>query len=202
MRRSTSFSQHPADSGTGQAMTDETLMLAVKAGNLDQLSGLFERYHRPLFGFFYRLLRDRAAAEDLVQDVFVRVLKYRHTFQERTSFKAWVFHIARNSRLDFARKHPGTDGIPDDEAMPAVEPGPDIGFGNRQEVALLHQALQRLPADKRELIILARYRDMNYQQLAAVMEIDEGAIRVRLHRAIRQLADIFHELRGTTRHAL
>ena len=202
MRRSTPFSQRPVDSGTAQAMTDETLMLAVKAGNLDQLSGLFERYHRPLFGFFYRLLRDRTAAEDLVQDVFVRVLKYRHTFRERTSFKAWIFHIARNSRRDYARRHPGTDRPGDDEDTPADEPGPDIGFENREEVALLQQALRRLPADKRELIILARYREMNYQQLAAVMEIDERTIRVRLHRAIRQLGDIFHELRGTTRHAL
>ena len=103
---------------------------------MDRLSDLFERYHRPLFGFFHRLSRDRTAAEDLVQDVFVRVLKYRHTFQEETSFKAWVFHIARNSRRDFARKHPGTDRIHDDEAMPAGEPGPDIGLENGQETAL------------------------------------------------------------------
>jgi len=82
----------------------------------------------------------------------------------------------------------------------------DAGVGAQlekdDETALLRRALSRLSADKRELIILARYRGMSYEELAALMEVDQGTVRVRLHRAIRQLGDVFHELRGTTRHAL
>jgi RNA polymerase sigma-70 factor (ECF subfamily) len=183
------------------ALTDEALMLAVQGGDVDRLSSLFERYHRQLFAFFYQMLRDRSAAEDLVQDVFVRVLKYRRTFQPETSFKAWIFHIARNSRHDFVRKHPPAGGTVDD-AMASFDAGVGAQLEKDDETALLRRALSRLSADKRELIILARYRGMSYEELAALMEVDQGTVRVRLHRAIRQLGDVFHELRGTTRHAL
>src|SRR5688572_26939729 len=132
-------------------------MLAVKDGDLDSLSGLFERYHRPLFGFFYRILDDRAAAEDLVQDVFVRVLKYRHTFRGHGSFEAWLFHIARNARRDSTRRHPAVDRLDEEIAIATTSPGPGTRYEQREEVALVREALRRLPADKRELIVLSRY---------------------------------------------
>jgi RNA polymerase sigma-70 factor (ECF subfamily) len=73
---------------------------------VDRLAMLFDRHHRALFGFFYRMTGDRPAAEDLVQEVFVRVLKYRAAYREQGSFKAWLFRIARNARHDFASHHP------------------------------------------------------------------------------------------------
>jgi RNA polymerase sigma-70 factor (ECF subfamily) len=185
-----------------KVVTDEALMLAVQNGEIERLSVLFDRYHRQLFGFFYQLLRDRSAAEDLVQDVFMRVLKYRHTFQKQTSFKAWIFQIARNSRHDFARKHPDAERMRDDVALRSSDAAIDIQLERDDDVALLRRALAQLSPDKRELIILARYRELSYRHLADLMDLDEGAVRVRLHRAIRQLADIFHQLRGTTTHAL
>ena len=85
-------------------LTDELLMRAVRAGDCGQLSGLFERYHAPLFDFLCRTTGDRAAAEDLVQDVFVRILKYRHTYRDDSCFETWLFRIARNARADFFRR--------------------------------------------------------------------------------------------------
>jgi RNA polymerase sigma factor (sigma-70 family) len=184
---------HPPDT-----VTDEALMLAVKNGDVDGLSVLFERHHRPLFGFFYRMLGDRAAAEDLVQDVFVRVLKYRHTFRPQFSFEPWLFQIARNARRDFARNLRAMVHLDDDLEVEAPAPGPGARFEQQQDAALLRKALGRLPADKRELIVLSRYRGMDYAQLAALLDADAGTIRVRLHRAIRQLGEIFCQLQRST----
>jgi RNA polymerase sigma factor (sigma-70 family) len=182
--------------------TDEALMVAVRDGDLDCLTALFERYHRPLFGFLYRMTGSRATAEDLVQDVFVRVLKYRKTYRETGSFEAWLFHIARNTRHDFARKHPAMESISDDMDMAATGPSPGLRLEQHEDAALLKDALSRLPADKRELIILVRYRGLTYAELGTLMGADAGTMRVRLHRAIRQLADIFGQLRGSAPHAL
>ena len=173
-------------------------MSAVKEGDLDRLSVLFERYHRPLFGFFYRVLGDRATAEDLVQDVFVRVLKYRHTFRPPGTFEPWLFQIARNARRDFTRSHRVMDTLEEDLQVPATAPGPGARFEQQEDAALLKEALRRLPPNKRELIVLARYRGMDYEQLGALMNADVGTMRVRLHRAIRQLGDIFCQLQGST----
>src|SRR5579872_1362844 len=91
--------------------TDEQLMLAVRNGDVGQLAVLFDRHHRLLFDFFAKLTGSRAVAEDLVQDVFFRILKYRETFRDESRFKAWMFHIARNARIDYYRKH-HTDILP------------------------------------------------------------------------------------------
>src|SRR5947207_15561366 len=85
-------------------MTDEALMLAVRNGDVAKLGTLFERYHVALFDFLCRTTGDRTAAEDLVQDVFVRILKYRHTYPDDSCFETWLFRIARNARADFFRR--------------------------------------------------------------------------------------------------
>ena len=182
-----------------EIVTDEALMRAVRQGDLDSLSRLFERHHRPLFGYLYRMAGDRVTAEDLVQDVFVRVLKYRHTFRNEHSFERWLFQIARNVGRDFAGGRFTTEVLDDDMEIETGEPGPGAAFERREDAALVRQALRRLPADKRELIVLSRYRGMTYDQLAELLQAEAGTIRVRLHRAIRQLGDILCELRGGAR---
>ena len=80
-------------------------MLKVKDGNLDKLGLLFERYKKPLFGFFYNMNKDAELSEDLVQNVFLRILKYRYLFRGEGDFKTWMFHIARNVMNDHYRKN-------------------------------------------------------------------------------------------------
>src|ERR1043166_6427783 len=96
--------------------TDENLMLAVRNGDVSKLGVLFDRHHRSLYDFFIRLTGLRAAADDLVQDVFFRILKYRKTFRDESWFKAWMFHIARNARIDYYRSHQGEANLEDDLA--------------------------------------------------------------------------------------
>jgi RNA polymerase sigma factor (sigma-70 family) len=82
-------------------MTDEALMRAVRDGDVARLGTLFERHHGAVFDFLARMTGNRAAAEDLTQDVFVRILKYRNSLRDEGSFETWLFRIARNARADY-----------------------------------------------------------------------------------------------------
>jgi len=77
-------------------------MLDVRGGDLGKLELLFDRHHRALFRYFLHLTSNRAVSEDLVQEVFLRILKYRHTYQPETRFCAWMFQVGRNVHMDHA----------------------------------------------------------------------------------------------------
>src|ERR1041385_4800798 len=94
-------------------VTDEELMLAVRNGDLERLGVLFERYQHRLFGFGYWMLDDRVAAQDIVQEVFVRVLKYRQKYRDSGPFESWIFQITRNACSDFSKKHPSMCSVDD-----------------------------------------------------------------------------------------
>jgi RNA polymerase sigma factor (sigma-70 family) len=176
-------------------VTDELLMRAVRAGDCAQLGRLFERYHAPLFDFLYRTTGDRAAAEDLVQDVFVRILKYRHTYRDDSCFETWLYRIARNTRADYFRRRKASPGANQDADEPvASEPDPSQQLEQSSQAALLRRALMQLPDDKRELLVLARYRGMRYEQIGALLDIEVGAVKVRVHRAMKQLRELFDQL--------
>src|SRR5689334_19114732 len=100
--------------------TDEKLMLAVRGGDLSKLGVLFDRYHRVLFDFFNRLTGNRTVSEDLVQEVFFRILKYRATFRNDSAFRTWIFRIARNARVDHFRSQ-GQREIYSGDDEPACE---------------------------------------------------------------------------------
>src|SRR5918999_1882703 len=98
-------------------------MRAVRDGDIGQLGVLFERYHGPVFDFLSRMTGDRLAAEDMVQDVFMRILKYRGTFRDEGSFETWLYRIARNARADYFRHRPPVDPL-DEATFDRPEPGP------------------------------------------------------------------------------
>src|SRR5690242_5577537 len=85
--------------------SDENLMLDVRNGDVAKLGILFDRHHRTLLNFFFRMTGRKTVAEDLAQEVFFRILRYRNTFRDQSCFLAWMFHIARNARVDYLRKH-------------------------------------------------------------------------------------------------
>lgn len=170
-------------------------MRAVRDGDASQLGGLFERYHLALHDFLCRMTGNAAVAEDLVQDVFLRVLKYRATFRDEGQFDTWLYRIARNARADYFRSRRPTESI-DDAAMdlPQHADAPSDVIDRERDVARLRRALLLLREDRRELIVLARYRAMKHEQIADLLGIQVGAVKVRLHRAIQELRTIFLEL--------
>ncbi len=172
-------------------MTDEELMSQVRNGVGEMLGVLFERYHVPLFNFYTKLTGDRTMSEDLVQEVFFRILKYRHSYRVDTPFRAWMYQIARNARLDHLRKRrPETSWEP--EMSPAVAPTDTAQ--QSQEAALLHKALLQISEDKREVLVLSRFQDLKYEEIAQMLGCEVGTVKTRVHRALQELREIFHHL--------
>jgi RNA polymerase sigma-70 factor (ECF subfamily) len=174
---------------------DELLMFEVRDGDLAKLGVLFERHHRTLYNFFLRLTSDRLASEDLVQEVFLRILKYRHTYRGETSFGAWMYRIARNVRADHFRKPKREIRIQEDEQEPiSLEFNASENMEHEQEVDLLHQALNNLTDDKREVLLLSRFQNLKYEEIAEMLGCAVGTVKARVHRAIKDLRQNFLEL--------
>ena len=172
-------------------------MLSVRDGDVGQLGVLFDRYHGMLFDFFCRMLNNRTAADDLVQDVFFRILKYRRTYRDDSHFTTWMFHIARNARFDHFKKHRAEVLFPEEGFdLPGRGPFPSQQFEKEQETVMLKKAIQKLPDEKRELLILARYQELKYEQISDLLGVDVGTVKVRVHRAVKELREIFLKLSG------
>jgi RNA polymerase sigma factor (sigma-70 family) len=171
-------------------------MLAVRDGEISKLGDLFERYHRPLYGFFYRLTGERTLSEDLVQQVFYRIMKYRHTYQDEGKFSAWMYHLARRVLADHFRRHKPTailepeelDRVPDD-ASDAVEQ-----TARADDLRLMQKAFHLLPVDEREILTLHRFQHLAHQEIARLLDCSVSAAKVRLHRALKTLRDKYQRL--------
>jgi RNA polymerase sigma factor (sigma-70 family) len=174
--------------------TDESLMLSVRNGEVDHFGVLFERHHDRLFSFFYRMTADPPASEDLTQEVFVRMLKYRGSFGEDSEFRAWMYQIARNVRADHFRKRVAETGLPVETR--AHERPASVQFERDEELSVLQRALLALPEDKREILILSRYEEMKYEAIAALLQIEVGTVKVRVHRALRELRAVYLRMSG------
>jgi RNA polymerase sigma-70 factor (ECF subfamily) len=143
------------------------------------------------------LTSDRAMSEDLVQDVFFRILKYRHTYQPETSFRAWMYQIGRNAYLDEIGKRKPEIGLPDHVVeLAAGEPSADRQLESKQDAALVRRALAALPREKREVLVMSRFMDLKYDEIASVLKCEVGTVKVRVYRALRELGDRFYALGG------
>jgi RNA polymerase sigma factor (sigma-70 family) len=176
-------------------VSDEALMRAVREGDLARLGPLFDRYHLSLFEFLSRMTGHRDVAEDLVQEVFLRVLKYRATYRDDARFETWVFRIARNTRADYFAKRNIVEPL-SEEAMesPDETPGPEGQLEQEHDSARLRSALLSLREDRRELIVLARYQGMKHEAIAELLGVDSGTVKVRIHRALKELREIFLQM--------
>src|SRR5437868_2154456 len=173
------------------SLPDEELMFLVRNGVVEMLGVLFDRYQSPLFNFYCKLTGDRSLSEDLVQDVFYRILKYRQSYKPGTSFKTWIYQIARNARLDNFRKQRPQVEI-EESMVPKVIPMDTVQQG--QETALLHRALMQLPEEKREVLVLSRFQELKYEEIALMLGCQPNAVKVKVFRALKDLREIYQQM--------
>lgn len=179
-----------------ETQTDSALMELVQAGDTAQLALIFERHHVALFRYLLHMTRNRAVSEDLVQEVFFRVLKYAKSYDPDCSFASWLYGMAHNAYRDCRHK---TRGERAPESVPeaqSAEPIPEELFARKQDVLFLEEALQKLPEDRREILVLSRYQGLRYEEVAAILNCGVGAVKVRAFRALKELRETFHQLRG------
>ncbi|TDW96409.1 RNA polymerase sigma factor [Dinghuibacter silviterrae] len=173
-------------------LSDEKIMLRVKEGHLSELTELFDRYHLKLFNFFWKLTFDKPASEDLTQTLFYRVMKYRLTFNvEQGSFKSWVYRMARNIHVDFCNeqaKRPDRYKHAEEHLERLADGGERY---NEDHLVQLDAALLKLDPEQRELIVMSRYQGLKYDEISQIKDISVPAIKVRIHRAIKELRQYY-----------
>lgn len=177
--------------------SDHSLMIAVRAGEVAALGLLFERHHRRLYGFLFRLTGNRSAAQDILQTVFHRMLKYRHTYRDDGQFAAWMYKIARQCWVrEFQKSQRVPQAMDPADLARQTDPSSDAGDAAtvQDDRALLHVALAELTEDDREVLLLSRFEELSYQELGDILGCSAGAARVRAHRAFAELRDIFLRL--------
>ncbi len=181
--------------------TDEQLLADYRLGELAAFRVLVERHHDELIRFLTRFMGDRAAAEDVFQDTFLQVHQSAASFDVTRHFKPWLFTIAANKGRDAHRRtarrpalglsaHIGSDGegrtFVDLLEMDVEAPGARLDAAERDR--LVQQAVDSLPEAQREILLLAYFQKMSYQQISGLLEVPLGTVKSRLHSAVAGFA--------------
>jgi RNA polymerase sigma factor (sigma-70 family) len=173
-------------------IADNELMEQVRGGQIERLGLLFERHQVKLFNFFLRLTRSHQLSEDLTQEVFLRLLKYRASFAPGSPFLPWLYGIARRLYYDASRARSrevswDADAWEGRDEVVSPDPTPDMNADQRDEARVLTQALARLPLEKREVLVLSHLQHLRCEEIAQIVQCSPGAVRVRIHRALQAL---------------
>jgi RNA polymerase sigma-70 factor (ECF subfamily) len=177
-------------------MTDDRdLLERIRAGDTAAAGELFERYAPGLLRFTDRMLADQSAAEEVTQEVFLKVISRAHQYDGRAGVSAWLFAIAANACRDRRRRERRAKVVPL-EAVPepaARGEGMESSLLSRERRLAVRDALERLSAEQREALVLARYHGMPYAQIAQTLGISVGAVKTRIFRAVETLRSHFSE---------
>jgi len=163
----------------------------VKEGNLSEMSVLFERYHLKLYNFFYRLTGKREISQDLTQNLFYRLIKYRNSYRKDCSVKTWIYRIARNIHLDYRKEEKKTAELfTNDENYFRDAVDDNEGF-YEDDYLRLDEAFSALSTDQKEIIVLSRYQGLKYEEISNIKNQSVPAIKVAVYRAIRRLRKVY-----------
>jgi RNA polymerase sigma-70 factor (ECF subfamily) len=170
--------------------SDESLYEQLIGGDLAAFDALYERYERPLFGFIRRHVRDPAEAEEIFHEAFLALLREREQRRAVTSFRAWIYRVARNLCLNRLRSQRRADRA---IARLAVEPavddaGPEASLVGREAHQRLQRAVSRLPEPLGELYAL-RAAGLSYEGLAEVLGVPIGTVKSRMNAMLTRLRE-------------
>ena len=182
-----------------EGLTDAEVMLRVKAGDEPAFDYLVQKYRRPMVNFMYRMAHNAAVAEDLAQEVFLRVYRSRSGYEASAKFTTWLYRIATNLAVNHARdtRHERPDALvsldePDQETGMTMDVADDSltaeeNLMRRERLQAIRQKVQDLPERQRLAVIMHKYQQMDYRQIAEVLKLSESATKSLLFRAYEAL---------------
>jgi len=183
-------------------ISEVELMRRFVEGDEGSFEMLVERYEAPLLNFFFRLTRDRQAAEDLVQETFLRVVRSKATYQVKASFRTYIYRIGRNLWIDRYRSAkcrpktmsmntPVADGTERamSERLEGSELPPEANLEFTETRALLLAAIDELPETQREVFVLWLETGMKYAEISEIIDVPVGTIKSRMHTAVHRLKE-------------
>jgi RNA polymerase sigma-70 factor, ECF subfamily len=191
--------------GSGESISDVDVMLRVKTGDESAFAYLVQKYRRPMVGFMYRMCHNPSTAEELAQEVFLRVYRSRTTYEPSAKFTTWLYRIATNLAVNHARdtrheraentvrldepdQESGTTPDLADESLTAEEQ-----MLKRERLAAIRSKVNELPERQRVAVIMHKYQQMDYRQIAGVLKLSESATKSLLFRAYETLREQLKE---------
>jgi RNA polymerase sigma-70 factor (ECF subfamily) len=173
---------------------DDDPIVRLRRGDLDALQVLLPRYQVRLYRFLLRLVRERAAAEDLFQQTWIRVMEKIHQYDERRRFDSWLLSVAHNLAIDYLRRRPGfsldetnESGVAPIERLRSAERDPLEQVLEHERAQILMESLSDLPLIHREVLTLRFEDGMSLEQIAIVVDIPLSTVKSRLSRALENL---------------
>jgi RNA polymerase sigma-70 factor (ECF subfamily) len=190
-------------------LPDADVVSLAQRGNEGAFRELIRRYERPVFSLIYRMVRDSAAAEDLAQDAFIKVLNHLDKYRPEFKFSSWLFKIANNVAIDALRKRQldtiSMDGSPHAGSASEVEAtsfeladdaeSPLDELASRELGAIIEQAIAQLRPEYRNCIMLRHVEGRSYEEIAATLDLPLGTVKTYIHRARHQLREALEHLR-------
>lgn len=176
--------------------SDLELMLRVRSGDADSFELLLNRYRAPLIRYFCRMVRDQALAEDLAQEVFLRVYQARERYQPEARFTTWLYRIATNLALNALRDRRDAEmpaepangeGDPPEARIVDSRPTAEQSLILSERERAIRQAVEALPDNQRAAVILHKYQEVDYRQIARILDVSESAVKSLLFRAYETL---------------
>jgi len=173
-------------------VTDEELVRDIRRGEMKAFDELYLRYSRRLYSYIFRYLGQRDQAEDLLQDVFMSVLKDRGFELRAGRFKAWLFTVARNACLthirDSRRRREKVRAHHQERPWEASRPSsPEEAVTHEEQVTALQDALSTLPRSLQDALVLKQVGNLTYRQIAQIQGVPEGTVKSRMHNAVKQI---------------
>jgi RNA polymerase sigma-70 factor (ECF subfamily) len=183
------------DTTSKRGPEDRALLERIRRGDTAAAGELFERHSPALLRFTDRLLSDRTAAEEVTQEVFVKVITRAHQYDGRAEVASWLFAIAANACRDRRRRERRASVVPLEAIAEPAQKGEGIESRllSRERRAAVRQALSDLSEEQREALVLARYHGLPYSEIASVLGISVGAVKTRIFRAVETLKSRFTE---------
>jgi len=186
-------------SQANEGTSDAEVMLRVKAGDDSAFAYLVQKYRRPMVSFMYRMAHNPGAAEDLAQEVFLRVYRSRESYEPSAKFSTWLYRIATNLAVNYVRdtRHERPENM-----VSVDEPDQETGLTmdvrdtsltaeeeilRRERMAAIRQRVQALPERQRLAVLMHKYQQMDYRQIAQILKLSESATKSLLFRAYETL---------------